>query len=389
MNYIKLGLIIGLCGLVFSTALTPAHTQADDPLLTLLASAASEPAFPQMAANTVSYADYRAIEQASGVASPRNRAAFEALSPAEQAAWEAALLRIYGGPANWPNLTREKIAEMPELVGFDFFDVDQALRYGADPFVATLFHSADGALSSVATGQALRARGYQPQIVPTGLAWGRGGDGMTDINQIQNGDPFGGDVGLASRVAVLDSQMVGNAFIWSILARVAQAHAGEVPSYADLPEYQAMSTALQAGDGALLQAFILNELAGEAQTAPAELDAPGLPPYVLAATADLQADTQSIHRVIVLYADASAAEQAAAQLPALISAFDNDWLDTLGFDAQPPSTRSYGSYTAVTYDLLGPPTTQDTSDYGPSLIFGFWANAIRQGRFSPFALPPS
>ncbi len=358
-----------------------------DPLLALLASASSEPVFPQMAVNTVTYANYRAIEQASGVPSPANQDEYQALTDAERAAWQASLLRIHGGPSNWPNLTASKIESMPELVGFDFFEVDQALRYGADPFIATLFHSTDGAYTSTATGQALQARGYERRVVATGLAWGQGGDGMTNINNIQNGDPFGGDVGLASRVAVLDPYTAANAFIWGILQRTAATHAGEFPSYADLPEYPALVTALRAGEGALLQTFILNRRAGEALATPPD-DAP-LPPYVLAAAADMQHDGQQVHRLVLLYTDETTAEQAAAHLPALVTAFDSGWLQTIGFDSQPPTVEpvSGTDYVAVTYDLTAPLPEEDNADaFAPSLVYGFWANAIRQGDFFPLGL---
>jgi hypothetical protein len=285
------------------------------------------------------------------------------------------------------NLTQDKIETMPELMGFDYFDMDQALVYGADPFVGTIVHSEDAAFSRARTAAALAARGYDSRWSAGGVAWGKGGDGMTDIDNIALGDPFGGDVGLASRVAVLDRHTVANSFLWAILLKTTEAHAGETPAYDALPEYRTMARALPPETGELLQAFILSPGAGHTQQPNDAL--PALPPYTLAAAADLQVGTQQVHRLVLLYERAADAETALFQLPGRVAAFDNGWLDTLNFTAPRARIDSWGAYYAVTLDIAAPaPSPQEVQNgaFEPGLVFGFWATAVRQGQFFPLAL---
>lgn len=384
-HYIRIGWLVSVIILTFTGSLS--YAQGANPLLIMLASVPQDPVYPPMSANTISYADYRAIERANGVPNPASRTEFDLMDETLQSWWQASLLRIHAGPPGFVNLTTDKIATMPELMGFDYFDMDQALVYGADPYVGTVVRSADGAFSLTETTKALSARGYSPRASATGIAWGLGGDGMTNIDNIALGDPFGGDVGLASRVAVMDTHTVANSFLWGILLKTTEAHTGETPSYDELPEYRVMARVLSPQGGDLLQAFILNREAGYQQQPHADL--PPLPPYTLAAAADLQVGAQQVHRIVLLYADATDAEKALFQLPGRVAAFDNGWLETLNFTAPRLSVDERSGYTAVILDITAPaPTPQDVQDgaFEPGLVFGFWATAIRQGQFFPLAL---
>jgi hypothetical protein len=332
-HYIKLALVCTVILLTFTHPLLHSNAQNDDnTLLTILENVPQEHVFPQMAAMTLTYAHYRSIEQANGVVPIKSRDEYLALTEQERNLWQMSLLRIYAGPHNYANLTQEKINSMPEVIGFDFFDIDAAMVYGADPFVGTLIHSNDAPFARSQINGALRTRGFQPMEVETGVAWGKGGDGMTDINDIVLGDPFGGDVGLASRVAVLDDFTVGNSFLWGILQRSAQAQGDVAASYAELPEYQAMANALDQND-TLLQTIILSTAAAQQQQAIDEIDT--LPPYILGAISDLQRDDMQIHRFTLLYDDAEFADIAAGLLPDLVTDVSGTWLDILGFEMMP------------------------------------------------------
>lgn len=385
IHYTKLGWLLSVIFLTFTGSLS--YAEGASPLLTMLGNVPQEAVYPQMNAPVISYADYRAIERANGVPNPASRAEFNLMDDSIQAWWQASLLRVHAGPPSFVNLTQDKIETMPELMGFDYFDMDQALVYGADPFVGTIVHSEDAAFSRARTAAALAARGYDSRWSAAGAAWGKGGDGMTDIDNIALGDPFGGDVGLASRVAVLDRHTIANSFLWAILLKTTEAHTGETPAYDALPEYRTMARALPPEAGELLQAFILSPGAGRRQQPNEGL--PALPPYTLAAAADLQVGERQVHRLVLLYERAADAETALFQLPGRVAAFDNGWLDTLNFTAPRARIDSWGAYYAVTLDIAAPaPSPQEVQNgaFEPGLVFGFWATAIRQGQFFPLAL---
>lgn len=401
-HYIKFVQLLVVVGMTFTVSLRhggatpPTHsaggTNELNPLLELLHSIPQEPTYPQMQALTISYANYRAVERANGVPNPANRDEYAVMDDTVRAWWQTSLLRITAGPPGFVNLTQDKIETMPELVGFDYFDMDQALNYGAAPYIGTLVRSDAPAFDWARTSDALSARDYDPRRSAAGIAWGRGGDGQTDLDAIALGDPFGGDVGLASRVAVLDSTTVANAFLWGILLATADAYEGDVPAIADMPEYRVMAQALRPNQGELLQAFILNQDAGrnqQVQDVP-DPDRTHLPPYVLAAAADLQVEETQVHRVVVVYRTPAQANRAAERISALITAFDNGWLQTIGFTESAPTVRQMNGLYVVTYDIAAPtPAPQDVFNgaFQPGLVFGFWSTAIRQGNFFPLALP--
>jgi hypothetical protein len=388
LTYRKLALWVTV-SLLFFIGL---NAQEPHPLDTLLAEIPQQPAFTEMIANTISFADYRAAERAAGLAPVTSRDAYDALPDDQRAAWEVALLRVHAGPNSFVSLADQHIAAMPDLLGFGYFDADAGLTYGFDPFTGTLLHSIDGDFSATATAAALRARNYEQRTTAVGTAWGRGGDGQTDINNLVMGDPFGGDVGLASRVQVIDPNTVMNTFTWEILFVAAEAQAGNAPTLADDPAYTTMAAALTADEATLIQALILSPPAATLQTPSADLGT--LPIWAVAAAADLQDGDQQVHRLLLLYNEADDAQTAAAALPGQVAAFDQGWLDTLGFTVDVPTTTEVGDFHLVTLAMHAPaPTPQDVLDdgaYTPGIIFGFWATALRGGRFHPFALvPPS
>ncbi len=390
-HYSKFTTLLVVVLLIFTTPLSSdAQEQSASPLLSLLEGVPQEAAFPQMDALTLSYADYRAIEQANAAPTFADRAAYLTATEADQTLWQMSLLRVHAGPSGFVNLTYDKITQMPELIGFDYFDMDQALVFGSDPYVGTLVHNDERPFSPVVTGFALAQRGYERREAATGEAWGLGGDGMTDINNINNGDPFGGDVGLASRVAVLDANTVANSFLWGIVLSSADAHTQQAPAYAAHPAYTVLTDALSYGDGTLLQAVALSRLAGEDQQTDAAPSA--LPAYTIAAVADLQDGDQQVQRVVLVYASLPQASAAALQLPGRMAAFDSGWLDTLGFTERRPYITTDGDFFVVTVDLVAArPTATDMLDgaYAPATIFGFWVTAIQQGGFFPLALEPT
>lgn len=367
----------------------PAQVDEPDaaPLVALMANIPLLPVFPDMEPHLINYVNYRAVEQANGIAPIADRAAYRALTDKERAAWQTSLLRVRAGLDGMVNLTHERINAMPELLGFDYFDMDSSLWYGNEPFIGVLVRSEDGRFLATRTASALATRGFERRVVATGTAWGKGGDGMTDLANIELGDPFGGDVGLSSRVAVFDPYTVMNSFLWPLVFTSAEAHAGIQPNYTDFDIFPHTAQQL-AQDGDLLQALIVNRTVGERYAA--DPDALTLPPYDLAAVADLQRDEQQVQRVLLVYAEEAAAERALDLLPGFISEFDGGWLDRLGFGVGQLTVVAADDRYTVVFDLVADaPTPADVQDggYEPGLIFGFWVTAIRQGNFTPIALP--
>ncbi|MEO0565334.1 MAG: hypothetical protein AAF125_24720, partial [Chloroflexota bacterium] len=209
-TYRKLTVVVTVCLLLF-TGVYANHDEVH-PLAALLRAVPTTPAFAQMTANTVSFVDYRALESAAGLPRLTSRSDYDDLSEEMRAAWRASLQRVHAGPGGMINIVDQRITDMPDLLGFGYFDVDAALVYGSAPFTGTLLHSASGDFDAEVTAKALDRRGYERREVATGEAFGLGGDGMTDIENLEMGDLFGGDVGLSSRVAVFDANTLMNSF---------------------------------------------------------------------------------------------------------------------------------------------------------------------------------
>ncbi len=384
-TYLKYIILVSVSLWVFTGINAQPHP---DPLPILLRSVPTTPAFAPMQANIISFVDYRAIEAAADVGPVQSVADYRHMDAATRATWQAALLRVQAGPASFVNLVETRIEQMPGLLGFGYFDVDAALTYGADPFTGTLLYSADGDFSPVQTAAALMRREYRPRMVATGGAWGLGGDGMTDVTNMAMGDPFGGDVGLASRVAVFDSHTVMNGFIWDLVFIAAEAHQGVGPAYGDDAPYITLTEALRSDDSALLQAVIVSPAAGRHQTPPT--NAATLPAYQLAAIADYQRGDRQVHRWVLLYDNPLAAAQAAQAMPGLLTEFDQGWLDTLGFEiAAPVRYRADEGGHVVVLEVSAPAEIGSDSPYSPGVVFGFWVRAIQSGAFFPFAVSPN
>jgi hypothetical protein len=377
-----------LCLLLFVGGVSAQPPDDDNALQTLLVNVPQHPAISEMIANRISYADYRALERASGLPELHSLTNYEALSDGEKQQWSMARLRLHTGPNGFNNLVTERLAAMPDLIGVDFFAVDAALTYGYPPFTADIMYSRRGQLLSVSVSGALQARDYERRIVATGSAWGLGGDGMTDFGNVQTGDPFGGDVGLSSRVAVFDPYTLANASIWGILFASAEAHREIQPSFASDDAYQSAAAFIHANDDAtLIQALMVSPIAGLLQTPHESL--PLLPTYQMAVLTDHQRNTEQIASVTLFYADADDAALAAEMLSGHMAAYDTGWLEQLGYET-PTVTQADAphGFTAVVYQAVAPaatPTEMLTGASEPGVIFGFWVTAVERETFFPLA----
>ena len=172
-----------------------------NPLLNMLA------LVPESALNfgdpprTIRYADFAALEATHHI-QPDSAAEFTALNELERNTWTNGLTRIQAMPAYVLNNTYQRINEMPALVGFEWFDIDQVLTFDNLPF-AGMIYAGDFDADSIEL--ALTEREFGVTEYEGVTIWNRGGDGMTDITLMALGDPFGGDVGWSSRIAVMSS----------------------------------------------------------------------------------------------------------------------------------------------------------------------------------------
>ncbi|MBC7815069.1 MAG: hypothetical protein H7175_28185, partial [Burkholderiales bacterium] len=150
----------------------------------------------------IRYGDFAALEATHHI-SPDSADEFAALNDSERSHWTNGLMRMQALPPYILNNTYQRIAEMPTLVGFEWFDIDQVLTFANLPF-AGMIYAGDFDPASIET--ALTEREFGVTEYEGVTIWNRGGDGMTDITLMSLGDPFGGDVGWTSRIAVMPSE---------------------------------------------------------------------------------------------------------------------------------------------------------------------------------------
>ncbi|MBC7810494.1 MAG: hypothetical protein H7175_05075 [Burkholderiales bacterium] len=287
---------------------------------------------------TVGYADYdAALANREGAAQPESHAQFMAMLDARDDAARLALMSIPGsGPPNFRDYFQQ-LGEMPELVGFDFFDIEQGLFFGAPPSIGIVL---SGDFDADAIGTAYSTRGYTESDVDGMTLWCPADGCDTGLQQNLRGhnpgNPFGGHLGRSEPLLIAPDYVVDSADIATIEASAA-ALTDERPSLADDESYRAAVEAITS-EGVLIQAqFIeaallrpfdvasmiqpfgddsgiltnedaltefLDELRGYGE----------LPPYLLATIADVIIDDQQVAVIALVYNDATSAETAGATL---------------------------------------------------------------------------
>lgn len=214
-------------------------------------------------------------------------------------------------------------AKYPDTVGFDFFQIKQAVEVGRPPEHGQVLLGAFDPESVIA---AHTARGYTIESesdAGTLLCPADGCDSgaKTRISERDPANPFGGDLGQMRPLFVADGVIVV-ATNFDVLQGLIAPLTADAPTLADLPEYQAVANTLAAYP--LVPAVMVFNPAdlqpdGAAdEEAQAIVDANPLPPYELvaiASAADADAGTEN-GLALFVYADAAAAGTAAASLDA-------------------------------------------------------------------------
>jgi hypothetical protein len=282
------------------------------------------PDVEQTRVNLISYGDIRASELLrEGVTTYSSAAEFLASSADAQALWEAALSASVN-PAMTIRL-RETMQEMPQLLGYDYFDIDRTMQYRQDLFPVAIVA---GRFDASAMSAALRARGYSQPTTADAQVWcgAVGCNNGADRSNARrnNGNIFGGELGQEHPLALFaaDGVIVAGPVYDNVLAAI-DAGVGRAPSLADAVEYQAVLRALT-GRGALRSLSFVPQAVLVPPMMMFLMPPPGpnaLPQFEIAFIADLvQDDGQQVVLVGLVYLNGADAASAASLLPARLEA---------------------------------------------------------------------
>jgi len=186
----------------------PSAAQSDpDTRPALLHVLSAAPDTPQIrdAGIIASFVDYQAALALRGIDVPASFADIQNLNPDAQTALLWAL------PAAGPqSLSRSfmLLGDMPDVMGFDFFDITQAAEIGAPPANAVIL---SGEFDSQAMIDAHLARGYTEQpddfgVMLCGADGCESGDKSDFANRLES-NPFGGNLGQSQPLTVNDSSI--------------------------------------------------------------------------------------------------------------------------------------------------------------------------------------
>ncbi len=400
----KLPLIVALIAVLILPALpaaaqTPPLTSTPDPLLAMLALIPDSPTVRVTQGFGVSYVDYRAVEAVRGFKRPDPGTDFNLLSSDSQKLWFNAMARVRSGPTL--NYVRSYLTDIRRLVGFGWFDQDRALEYGLPPHTVKII---GGTFDASKIGTALGARDFQKVDVEGVTVWRRYNDAQINLKNREIGDPFGGDLGMAARIALLPGY-VANARYWDDIKAVVEASRGTQKALADASDYRALTDAITdsaAFKGSLLQAiFIPAETAEGIGTAPTgkmpnppdvSIYAP-LPRYQLAVIADRQDGDTQINLIAAAYSDAAAAQQASAEIHRRVVEFNiGKRYDQVKATVDAPriyqAANGLSVVVVVVHYPLPPfaPDAEAGANIQGGLIYRLWVDSMTMRQFYPLAL---
>jgi hypothetical protein len=302
-----------------------AQDDASSPLLDMLALV---PDNPQARGGILSYVDYRAVESTRpGAAQPQSWAEWNALQEAQDPSaglWMAAFFGVSSGPPNFISYLSQ-FGPMPQLVGFDWFDINRALIYGEPPSTGTVLA---GDFDVDAIVAAYQRRGFEQSELnglpllcsPTGCD-----DGLRlDLQNVDPANPFGGQFGRKEPLLIAPGYLMDSPDYEQVQA-MADAYRDDEDSLADAPDFRA-AAGIASANGTLVQIQFVNfallsvpffsdnpdEIAKEAGV---------LPLYQLAAFAHRVEGEDQIAEIILIYGNEANAQDAAVTLQDRISKY--------------------------------------------------------------------
>lgn len=320
--------VVMLVLVILTSGAVAAQDDAPHPFLQLLGAIPDNPG----ALEDFSYVDFRAIvagrEGAPLVTNGEEWQAMREEDSLESQLWFAAFQAIYSGPSDlMQNIARP--FEMRDAIGIDPYTIDRAVTYGLPPSAVAVIQ---GEFDTDAITAAYTARDYLENERSGFTLWcgNEECDGTrTNLASRNPADPFGGALGRQQPVLIAETLVASSADI-ERLELQAEALAGEAPTLADNADFRAIAEAITQ-DGLLRQMWFVNpvnitpdssavvgaiaenpESASEVATREAERaeNAAPIPPYRLAAFADIATETEQIAVIALAYTDAEFAEGA-------------------------------------------------------------------------------
>jgi hypothetical protein len=391
--------------LLLSLALMPAVAQDDEdeiephPLLEMLGFVPPSVIMTSSFLD-LSYVDYRALEAASGIATPTDTD----LTTSEGRDWIFHSRRLTTSP-QFIQFVMMQLDDMREVVGFTVFDIDRALMFGQPPSNSIILGGDPDALTNAdVLAEKFVARDFVAEEVNGAIMWQHSElDGMAVSIQDRNpAYPFGGHLGRNEPVAMIPGYLFNSPDIDSVRAMV-NAASGQMPSLADSPEFIALVEAITQ-DGPLIQAHFFSpvDLGFQGMDLSAVLsggepvdhteDYGTLPLYRMAVMADTQdEDGNIVHNAALVYADADNAQVAAEELAQRLTMqrlpLNADQTVLEMFDAEIESvvyeSEAANRAVALARVRYAPP---DDDQIPPGLMFSRWISAVFRREFFIFAI---
>ncbi len=328
--------------LVVLLTLVGAPTRGADTPSSFLDLLGSVPDSLDVRSDLVGYVDYRAVEESRpGAARPASATEWLALRDAEDPAydlWDAAVHGISSGSGKLLRGMFRDAAAWPDLLGFDFFEVDRELVFGSPPGNGTVLA---GRFDPDAIARAVGSRGYTGADMDGHTLWCPAGgcdDGLRfDRANLDPANPFGGDLGRQEPMAVSESALLASADIATVDAMLAAA-ADQAPSLADDPAHRAALEALDPG-ARLIQATLVpphllladprafvgegsfEEMADRLARLADTFES--IPPYQLVLMADGATSSEQVMTIALVYERGADAVVAADVIPRRIQTLDS------------------------------------------------------------------
>ena len=281
--------------------------------------------------------------------------------------------------------------DMPEAVGFSFFDIQAAASVYSPPNTITILKTI---IDRNDVGTALNNRGFEEIAIDSIPVWQRFEDDAVSIRDRNQGDPFGGNFGQAARIAFFP-EIIVNSSSTAVTTQSIEAAKGRRPSLADAPDIQALVN-VSSTLGEITQATFLSptdvkinltQQLGMATEA-AKNDLQALPFYDLSMVADFaDRDGETRHAWAVLYNHHEEAEIAAEEGKRRLEQFSSivhepSAYENLHFESQVIQHGNfYVSLIAAEYATPAP-----TRGYG-KWLFKSWITGLYSHDFFPAYVP--
>lgn len=189
----------------------------------------------------LTYGDFRAGEAGRGLPfTPDSYSYFDNQSPELPSQLWTRVTPLGGLSLNYLGA----YADLPQILGFDFFDIDRSLVWGQPPYQGTILQ---GEFDEAAIRAAHESRGFVESDIDGAPLWcaeaGCDTGLQMNVDERELTDIFGGDLGRKFPRALVGDFMIGTG-VDTTLERMIEANAGEVNSLADAEDIQALVAAL-------------------------------------------------------------------------------------------------------------------------------------------------